>query len=291
VEKAAKLAWERLPVLVRAIAVGWILLEAGSLFAVLPLFGNLAFHPAIPWGLPATCGVLAAFWAFSSGHGPPQAWRAFRRVCSRAGAVPRRLWFAAAPAIASGAVFLVTLRLWAPYVMPVAAPSVSARLSSLPATTVACALVAIALGAAVVEETAFRGYMQKPLEERYGIVPALLITGVMFWVAHLDKVTVTHLPGHVLASVVFGLLAYFTRSLAPAMVAHAAADLVLQPAYFLRSPRFVWISLSAHPLWTGSAAAEERPIFVWLSIVLAAAALSTGLAFRQLARASRTSTP
>ncbi len=116
------------------------------------------------------------------------------------------------------------------------------------------ALLAIAVSAAVVEETAFRGYMQKPMEDRYGVVPPILVTGVMFWFVHLDKVTVTHLPGHLAASAVFGLLACFTRSLAPAMVAHAAADLLLQPAYLSRSPQFVWTALSAHPVWQGESA-------------------------------------
>jgi len=56
--------------------------------------------------------------------------------------------------------------------------------------------------------------MQKPLEEVYGIVPALLIVGTMFWIAHLDHgITVTHLPFQMSASIALGLLAYLTRSL------------------------------------------------------------------------------
>jgi membrane protease YdiL (CAAX protease family) len=50
------------------------------------------------------------------------------------------------------------------------------------------------------EEIAFRGYMQKPLEEAYGIVPAVLIVGIMFWVAHLDHgITITHHRGILLS--------------------------------------------------------------------------------------------
>jgi membrane protease YdiL (CAAX protease family) len=284
--KQVQTAWGRLPVLVQAIAIGWILLQAGSLLSVLPLFANLAFHPEVPWSLPVTCAVLACFWAFCSGRGPPAGLRDFRRHRARAGEVAGGLWLSALPVIVFGTLFLVTLRLLAPYLMPVAAPSVSVRLSSLPPATAAGALVAVALGAAVVEETAFRGYMQRPLEERYGIVPALLLTGFMFWVAHLDKVTVTHLPGHLLASAIFGLLAYFTRSLLPPMVAHAAADLVLQPAYFARSPRFVWTSLSARPLWQGEFTLEARHVFTALALVLLCAAIATWLAFQRLARAS-----
>jgi membrane protease YdiL (CAAX protease family) len=283
--KKVAVAWERVPVLVRAVAVGWIILQAGSLLSVLPLFANLSFHPEIPWSLPLTCAVVAGFWAYCAGRGPPNALRAFRQRCSRAGPVPARTWLAALPVLVFGPLFLVTLRLIAPYLMPVAPPSVSARLSSLPPVAAAGALFAVALGSAVVEELAFRGYMQKPLEERYGLATALLVTGLMFWVAHFEKVTVTHLPGHLIASVVFGLLARFTRSIAPAVVAHAVADLVLLPLYFLRWPPFVWTSLSARPFWE---AAPDSRIFAGLAAVLCATGTVTVLALRRLSRCRAT---
>jgi membrane protease YdiL (CAAX protease family) len=276
----------RLPVLVRAIVAGWIVLEAGSLLSVLPLFGNLRFHPETPWALPVTCVVLAGIWAWCSGRGPPASAREARRDSSRRRRLPARVWAASLPAIAFGTLMLVTLRLVAPYLMPVAAPSISLQLSSYPTPTVVGALVALAVSAAVVEEIAFRGYMQKPLEARYGIVPAILVVGVMFWAAHLEKVTITHLPGHLAASALFGLLAWFTRSLAPAMVAHGAADLVLQPAYFARSPQFVWTALSARPMWKGGMTPEGLQTFEALAVAFVVALIGTIVALRRLARAT-----
>ena len=82
------------------------------------------------------------------------------------------------------------------------------------------------------------------------------------------------------------MLAYYTRSLAPAMVAHAAADLVLQPAYFARSPQFVWNSLSARPIWEGKTASAELHTFEALALVLLVSSLATILAFLHLARAA-----
>src|SRR6266487_4592947 len=138
--------------------------------------------------------------------------------------------------------------------MPVRAPSVSISLSSYPVATIIGALLSIAVIAAVTEEIAFRGYMQKPLEEAYGIVPAVLIVGIMFWVAHLDHgITITHLPFQMSASIALGLLVYLTRSVIPAMIAHGAADILLQPAYLFRHPEFVWKALSARPIWEGVA--------------------------------------
>jgi hypothetical protein len=43
-----KAAWDWLPVIVRAIVLGWVLLTIGSTVTFLPLFGNLKFHPEIP---------------------------------------------------------------------------------------------------------------------------------------------------------------------------------------------------------------------------------------------------
>jgi membrane protease YdiL (CAAX protease family) len=136
-----------------------------------------------------------------------------------------------------------------PSLMPVRAPSVSIALSSYSLPTIIGALLSIATIAAVTEEIAFRGYMQKPLEEAYGIVPAVLIVGIMFWVAHLDHgITITHLPFQMSASIALGLLVYLTRSLIPAMIAHGVADILLQPAYLFRHPEFVWKALSARPV-------------------------------------------
>ena len=121
--------------------------------------------------------------------------------------------------------------------LPVRAPSVAIPLSSYPLATVIGALLSIALIAAVTEEIAFRGYLQRPLEEAYGIVPAVLIVGFMFWAAHLDHgITITHLPFHMSASIALGLLAYLTRSLVPAMIAHGAADILLHRLTFSAIP-------------------------------------------------------
>jgi membrane protease YdiL (CAAX protease family) len=208
--------------------------------------------------------------------------------------------------MAFGIVTLITLRLVGPYLAPVAAPHVKLDLSPYPELTVVGLLLSIAISSAVAEEFAYRGYMQQPMEVRYGIVPAILISGVMFWVAHLPDVTVTHLPGHLAASAIFGLLAYYTRSLWPAVVAHSVADFVLQPAYLFHAPQSAWTALSAQPLWEGSAttlfdrvsiiAAAMRPenalggshqLFATLAWAFCASSLLTVLGFVHLRRVSR----
>jgi membrane protease YdiL (CAAX protease family) len=249
-----KAAWDWLPVIVRAIVLGWVLLTIGSTVTFLPLLGNLKFHPEIPWAFPITLVILALYWAYFSGWGPPAGTRDARKRLARASLPSARIWRAAIPAIVFGIIALVAMRLLLPSLLPVRAPSVSISLSSYPLPTIIGALLSIAVIAAVTEEIAFRGYMQKPLEEAYGIIPAVLIVGIMFWVAHFNHdITITHLPFQMSASIALGLLVYLTRSLIPAMIAHGAADILLQPAYFFRHPEFVWKALSARPVWEGVA--------------------------------------
>jgi membrane protease YdiL (CAAX protease family) len=252
--------WDRLPVIVRAIVLGWVVLTIGSTVPFLPLLGNLKFHPEIPWAFPMTLLILSLYWAYFSGWGPPADTRDARKKFARATWPSARIWLAVTPVMLFGIIALVALRLVLPSVLPVRAPSVSIPLSSYPLGTVIGALLSIAVIAAVTEEVAFRGYMQRPLEEAYGIVPAVLLVGLMFWAAHLDHgITITHLPFQMAASIALGLLVYLTRSLVPAMIAHGAGDILLQPAYLFRHPEFVWKALSARPVWEGvTATLPER---------------------------------
>jgi membrane protease YdiL (CAAX protease family) len=162
-----KAAWNWLPVIVRAIILGFALLTIGSTVTFLPLLGNLKFHPEIPWAFPMTAVVLAIYGGYFSGWGPPASTRDARKRLARASFPSARIWRAAIPAMLLGIIALVALRLVLPSLMPVPAPSVSIPLSSYPLPTIIGALLSIATIAGVTEEIAFRGYMQKPLEEAY----------------------------------------------------------------------------------------------------------------------------
>ena len=303
-----KAGWNWLPVIVRAIILGFALLEIGSTVTFLPLLGNLKFHPEIPWAFPMTLVVLALYAAYFSGWGPPAATRGERQKYARALLPSTRIWRAAIPPMVFGIVALIALRLLLPSLIAVGAPSIPISFSSLPLPTIIGALLSIVVIAAVTEEIAFRGYMQKPLEEAYGIVPAVLIVGIMFWVAHLDHgITVTHLPFQMSASIALGLLAYLTRSLVPAMIAHGVGDSLLVPAYFFHQPEFAWKALSARPVWEGAAstltkrfqiafgamspkhAFAEGPfqIFTITAWILLISAAMTIFAFLRLVRAGR----
>lgn len=150
-------------------------------------------------------------------------------------------------------VAIVSFRLLMPSLFPVSPPDFGVDLTPFSLLTIWGLLASVAVSAAVVEEIAFRGFMQKPLEEKYGIMPAVLIVGVVFWLAHLShaELTVTHLPFHLLVSILLGFLVYYTKSLLPAIVLHAIGDLVLLPVYLFQKPGFMWKAVIANPVWDG----------------------------------------
>src|SRR5437762_9604939 len=105
-----KAVWNWLPVIVRAIVLGFVLLEIGSTVTFLPLLGNLKFHREIPWGFPMTLVILGLYGAYFSGWGPPAATRDARKKLARASWPAARIWRAAFPAILLGIIALVALR-------------------------------------------------------------------------------------------------------------------------------------------------------------------------------------
>jgi membrane protease YdiL (CAAX protease family) len=109
-----------------------------------------------------------------------------------------------------------------------------------------------AVVAGVVEETSFRGYVQRPIERRHGPVVAILITGSLFGLAHLThpEVGLVLLPYYVAVAAVYGALAYLTESIFPSMILHAGGNMVSAFDLFTRG-RSEW-QLSATPaplLW------------------------------------------
>ena len=120
-----------------------------------------------------------------SGAGAPEATAEERRASLRANRAPGWVWAWALLAGGLGLVALVlALRLANRMVM--LPEQQIPDLSQVPSLTVVSLLLMGAPVAGIVEEAAFRGYMQGPIERRYGLPVAILITGTMFAVAHLD---------------------------------------------------------------------------------------------------------
>lgn len=123
----------------------------------------------------------------------------------------------------------------------------------MPPITAFVLLVMGSLVAGVTEEAGFRGYMQGPIERRFGRALGIVVPGVVFGLLHFPNHpshVVGMLPYYVAVSAVYGGITAACNSILPALALHAGGD--------------VW---SLTRLWmTGVAewqlAAQPRPL-VW----------------------------
>jgi membrane protease YdiL (CAAX protease family) len=99
-------------------------------------------------------------------------------------------------------------------------------LDTMPLWTAWAVLVAGSVVAGICEETGFRGYMQAPLEKKYGPFVAILLTSVMFTLIHLGHSWALPILPHIFfASALLGMLAYKTGSIIPGIIGHSILDI------------------------------------------------------------------
>lgn len=144
-------------------------------------------------------------------------------------------------------------------------------------------LIMLSINAGVSEEAGFRGYLQGGLEQRYGPVPAIAATSILFWLAHLNHPSGAArwalLIGY---GVLLGALTWAARSIWPAIVTHATIDAVsfttlasgFGPDYFMKKPK----------LFTETGV---DPPFVVFSILLVASTAAGIGVLRRLRRGAR----
>jgi membrane protease YdiL (CAAX protease family) len=200
-----------------------LVMLAGTIPRNLIFAANLRLVPSMPWAVPVTAVYLWFFWRYVGGAGPPRSTTQARRRSLRANRVALKTWVWSLIAGALGIIALVIfLRL---VNRVVALPQQRLPdLSHVPKFTVLCLLLMAAPVAGVVEEAAFRGYMQGPIERRYGPALAILVTGVMFAAAHLDFTPIL-LPYYIAVAAIYGFVTYFADSIVPAIVLHTGGNL------------------------------------------------------------------
>src|SRR6202035_3171064 len=228
--------WGHVPVLVRAVVVGELILTVGGLPELL-LFVNLKHAPAIPWSLATTAIWLWLCWRYLDGAGWPRSTSQQRKRDLRGRPLPAQVWrwslLAGSLAMVSVvALAFITARLAN---IPRDAFKLPVDLSIVPVWTTVSILLAISAFAGVLEEAAFRGYMLSQIERRHGWVVGILVTGTVFFADHHFShayATLAFLPFFLAVSTLHGLLVYFTRSILPSVVLHAVADFVVIPIQY-----------------------------------------------------------
>src|SRR3954467_13325936 len=210
-------------VIFRAILIGMLVMLAGTIPRNIFFAANLQIYPAAPWAVPLTALYLWFFWHYLKGKGPPESTARERAESLRANHLSVRVWAWALLAGGVGSVVLV-LGLRVVNRLVLLPEQRLPDLSTVPHFTVLSLLLMAAPVAGIVEEAAFRGYMQGPIERRHGSIVAILITGTMFAIAHLDF-TLVLWPYYVAVAAIYGTVTYLTNSILPAVVLHTSGNL------------------------------------------------------------------
>jgi membrane protease YdiL (CAAX protease family) len=236
--------WSKLPVSLRAIVSGLLIgMVAANVWFL--LLRNLS----MPFAAMVEAAFLGLYLWWAAGDGPPRTTQSARAAAFRRGALSQRQWFWGVLAALLFAVTvhasIVILFRFVPF--PIAAFRQGYDLSFIPTLPLKwLAVIVSATSAGICEESGFRGYMQRPIEQLHGAPIAILISSLFFTAVHLTKAWA--LPGMVPiilgAGVLLGLLAWSSRSLIPGIIGHVVMDIGLF-AYW----------------WTGIAGNfRERPI-------------------------------
>lgn len=213
--------------------MGLAIVAVGTPSWVVMIRLNMRHQPDLPWAALATGCLLTVMLVWLSGRGWPRRTSAFRRFHLRLWRPEPAAWSGDNRAAIVGLVAaLVGLNVvWV--LMGAAGATVDPR--AFPPTTATrfSVLLMGPLVAGVVEEAAFRGYMQSHLK-RIGPTFAIVVTSVVFTLLHGSHglaYLLSVAPGFFVASLVYGYLALKSGSILPGMALHFAGD--LSYAYFV----------------------------------------------------------
>ncbi|MGE0043347.1 MAG: lysostaphin resistance A-like protein [Vicinamibacterales bacterium] len=215
---------------VAALLMGLSIQFLGTLSWVAMIRLNASQRPDVPWAAAAMGCWLFVMVAWLGGRGGPRGTQQFRRFHLRVWRPQPGAWSG------DNLTTIVSLigAMAGLYVLYVLMGSRRAPVD-VSAYSLALRWSALLMGpvvAGVVEEVAFRGYMQSHLE-RIGPTFAILVTSATFALLHASQglgYLLTLAPGLFLASVVFGHLALKSGSILPGMALHVAGDTAY--AYF-----------------------------------------------------------
>jgi membrane protease YdiL (CAAX protease family) len=190
---------------------------------------NLKAGATFPWSVPVQLAYMGLLWWFLSGGGRSVPGASTRRRNLRMNPVrgPRLIWSMTAGALLASAIVALALSGWMLVRVPATVLDQFTALGTHGLWIAVPMLLTGSFVAGAIEEAAFRGFMQVPLEERYGSRAAIGAVALLFTLAHFPAPIAW--PGFILAAVGWGTLARLSDSILPGVVFHTAAD------------AFVWI--------------------------------------------------
>ena len=216
--------WNKVPLILRAIILGFVISTIGVMS-----WSLLATLIPVPWSFILMIGVLWVFIKYFSGSWRTERTGAFRKENFRLTGLSSKVWLLSIIAaimivLIEQSGLVVTFRL-----IDFPADRFSEEYSFLvnvPLWAAWLVIVMISAVAGICEEIGFRGYMQVPLEKRYGPLAAISVVSVIFVLAHLHQAWSGPIIIQIFfISVLFGSIAYYSNSLIPGIIAHFIMDI------------------------------------------------------------------
>jgi membrane protease YdiL (CAAX protease family) len=273
--------WKRLPVVVRAVLVGLAVFTVGERPPGVFFYANLQRWPTIPWSVAPIILWLWIFWQYFGGRWWPLSTAQSRAEGLAARSLSRHEWRWALVAGGLGMTSVVALHL---VLSPITPPTYNVyyKLFRLvPFPTLVLLVITLSAVAGIIEEAAFRGYMQGSIERRHGPVVAIAVTTFVFVLMHFGDVQEMSAPRTLfiaVVSVMYGVLRHLTRSILPGIILHSAGD-----AYSIMLLWFYWVRGAVGEGPIGFANASKLPVF-WLDVAeLFLFTAASVWAFRKLA--------
>ena len=213
----------KVPLILRSILSGFAVSTIGVWTWVL----LVTYIPPI-WAVVSMIPLLVLYWFYFSGNWSPSSTKEYRQSQFRRTQLSSSVWIWGVAAAILIVIFLnaagvLTLRL----IEFPDSPLTAAFLHDFPAWISWPLIFMASCVAGICEEVGFRGYMQKPLEEKYGPIIGISITSFIFVIVHLHQAWASGMLIHIFViSFMLGYLAYSSKSLIPGIIAHISFDVI-----------------------------------------------------------------
>jgi membrane protease YdiL (CAAX protease family) len=240
-----QLIWKRLPIPIRAIVSGLFVAATGTIPWSVLTYLNITYNSAFPWAILFMAIYLVLFWEYWGGYGWPKSTQEQRKLHRRSKKLSFKTWFRSLlfGGLAFGSLYTliaVVQRLLSLPVQP------SPEHLEYPMVTIIGLFLMGNIVTGLVEETSFRGYMQTPLESKYGITISIIIVGLIFGLIHFSHswMSLRYLPIYIIISAIYGILVYTTGSILPGAVLHVAGNTIsgiyLKLKGPIAAPTLIW---------------------------------------------------
>jgi len=233
-------------VFVKAIVSGVVIAFIGLGIWGALLAGGMKFPALVGWAVPVMAAVLFGGGAYLKYGVWPKSGRTFRADGVRLNAVRLKPFLFA---LAAGWTTMAT-----GFSLYVARRSMlglggedALALPHAPLAVLLPGLVMAGIVAGTVEEIAFRGYMQGTLERRFGIVPAILVSGFVWALFHLNhsyfgEAVLLWFGIFLAVATMLGTIAHRTNSVIPGIAVHSGFDIAYFVAAGVLQPRIAPIA-------------------------------------------------